>query len=195
MTTSRALAALLLMSLLGCAPAPGAGPQPAGAPPSGPLGSPFSDRHMGLGGVGVPLLLDRTDLRIGTTVEFARFPTATELYDLRQLPGVAHVVVSLPSWPQEYAPLQVLDQTPPEADLIVILPGYPPTRQSAEAWNLVHARLRIVVVVNELPPSISVVNDLNTMRGLERVIAEVGDPVRSGFERLQRPLSFRKVME
>ena len=35
-----------------------------------------------------------------------------------------------------------------------------------------------------------VVQDLNAMRSLERVIAEMELPSRSGFERLQRPLSF-----
>jgi hypothetical protein len=40
-----------------------------------------------------------------------------------------------------------------------------------------------------------VIDDLNLMRGLERVIAEMDDPQRGGFERLQRPLSFRKVIE
>jgi hypothetical protein len=32
------------------------------------------------------------------------------------------------------------------------------------------------------------------MRNLERVIAEMDQPSRAGFERLQRPLSFRKVV-
>jgi hypothetical protein len=32
------------------------------------------------------------------------------------------------------------------------------------------------------------------MRNLERVIAEMDEPSRAGFERLQRPLSFRKVV-
>jgi hypothetical protein len=32
------------------------------------------------------------------------------------------------------------------------------------------------------------------MRALDRVIAEMNEPSRYGFERLQRPLSFRKVM-
>jgi len=76
-----------------------------------------------------------------------------------------------------------------------VLPGYPPSREAAEAWNLVNARLRMIVVVTTPPPSIGVVGDLNTMRGLERVIAELDQPSRSGFERLQRPLSFRKVVE
>jgi hypothetical protein len=40
-----------------------------------------------------------------------------------------------------------------------------------------------------------VVSDLNSMRGLERVVAQMDDPSRTGFERLQRPLSFRKLVE
>jgi hypothetical protein len=55
--------------------------------------------------------------------------------------------------------------------------------------------VRIVVVVNDLPPGNEVVDDLNKMRGLERVIAQIDDPRRTGFERLQRPLSFRKIVE
>src|SRR5262245_24700383 len=62
---------------------------PAGSDPASPLGSPFAEH----GTVGMPLLLDRTDLRIGTTVEFSRMPTTAELYDLNQLPGLAHVVI------------------------------------------------------------------------------------------------------
>jgi len=166
---------------------------PAGEEPASPLGSPFSDRH--LAWPGVPLVIDRTDLRIGTTVQFDRIPSSTELYDLNQLLGLAHVVLSLPAWPAEYASLEALSRVPEQADLIVVLPGYPPTREAAEAWNLVGARLRLIVVVKTPPPSNVVIGDLNTMRGLERVIVELDQPSRSGFERLQRPLSFRKVME
>ena len=166
---------------------------PAGPEPASPLGSPFSDRR--LGGPGVPLVIDRTDLRIGTTVQFDRIPSPSELHDLAQLPGLAHVVLALPGWPAEYAPLDALNRVPAEADLIVVLAGYPPTREAAEAWNLVSARLRLIVVVKSAPPSSAVIGDLNTMRGLERVIAELDQPTRSGFERLQRPLSFRKVVE
>jgi hypothetical protein len=150
---------------------------------------------MGLGVVGAPLILDRTDLRIGTTVQFNRFPTTTELYDLNQVLALAHVVIALPSWPADYAPLQVLNQVPAESDVIVVLPGYPPTREAAEAWNLVSARLRIVVTVTGPPPNGAVITDLNTMRGLERVIAQMDQPLRAGFERLQVPLGFRKVVE
>ena len=118
-----------------------------------------------------------------------------EVYDATQVFGLAHVVLSLPYWPADMEPLQALSVVPPEADVIVVLPGYPPNRAAAEAWNYVNARLRIVVVVAGEPPSSVVVGDLNTMRGLERVIAQMDDPSRLGFERLQRPLSFRKVVE
>jgi hypothetical protein len=40
-----------------------------------------------------------------------------------------------------------------------------------------------------------VVQDLNAMRGLERVVADVDPPSRAGFERLQRPLSFRRLVD
>ena len=164
-----------------------------GTTPTSRLGSPFSDRHMGW--PGMPLVIDRTDLRIGTTVQFARIPSATELYDLAQLPNLAHVVLALPGWPADYATLEPLNRVPPEADVIVVLPGYPLSREAAEAWNLVDTRLRVVVIVNAPPASIGVVGDLNAVRGLERVILDGDHPARTGFERLQRPLSFRKVME
>ena len=168
----------------------------SGAPESsGPLGSPFARAAGGAPDGAVPLLIDRTDLRIGTTVHFSRVPSRTELHDLSLVPGLAHVVLALPAWPAEYANLQELDALPPESDLIVILPGYPPSRAAAEAWNQVgNPRLRVIAHVRTPPPSFGVVADLNGMRGLERVIAEIDDPSRGGFERLQRPLGFRKVM-
>jgi hypothetical protein len=150
---------------------------------------------MGFAAIAYPLLLDRTDLRLGTTVQFTRMPTLTELHDASNVLALQHVVIALPAWPKEYSPLEVLNQLPSETDVIVVLAGYPPSREAAEAWNLVQARLRLVVVVTEAPPSAAVVSDLNAMRGLERVIAQMDDPRRSGFERLQRPLSFRMLME
>ena len=179
-------------ALLGCAA--GSVP-PAAEGPSSPLGSPFSDQRMGFGSVSYPLLLDRTDFRLGTTVQFKRIPTLTELHDVTNVLALQHVLITLPSWPAEYAPLDVLNQMPPESDVIVVLHGYPPSHMATEAWNLVQARLRIVVVVADPPPSTSVIADLNAMRSLERVIAQMDEPSRSGFERLQRPLSFRKVVE
>jgi hypothetical protein len=80
-------------------------------------------------------------------------------------------------------------------DVIVVLPGYPPSHGAADAWNLVRSRLRLVVVVPGPPPGSAAIADLNNMRGLERVIAQMEYPHRSGFELLQRPLSFRRLVE
>ena len=184
-------------ALAGCmAAGPPIGAQsPAPSEPRSPAGSPFSDRRMGVDAIGTPLIIDRSDLRIGTTVHFSRMPTASEVHDVTQLPGLAHIVLSLPYWPVEVEPLQALDLTPPETQVIVILPGYPPNRAAAQVWNYVSASLRIIVVVPGDPPSPAVIGDLNTMRGLERVIAQMDEPSRSGFERLQRPLSFRKIVD
>jgi len=181
-------------ALVGCM---AAGPPIGAQPPEqrSPAGSPFTDRSMGVDAIGTPLIIDRTDLRIGTTVHFSRIPTASEVHDATQLPGLAHIVLSLPYWPVDLEPLQALDLTPPETQVIVVLPGYPPNRSAAQAWNYVRASLRIVVVVAGPPPSLAVVGDLNNLRGLERVIAQMDQPSRSGFERLQRPLSFRKVVD
>jgi hypothetical protein len=165
---------------------------PAASESPSPLGNPFGEPRAGFG---VPLLIDRTDMRLGTTVHFTRVPSRQELYDLSNYVGLAHVVIALPQWPSAYANLEELDHVPEEADLIVILPGYPPTREAAQAWNLVHARVRLIVVVRTPPPNNAVVQDLNTLAALERVIAEMDPPDRRGFELLQRPLSFRVVRE
>jgi hypothetical protein len=141
---------------------------------------------------GAPLILDRSDLRLGTTVHFGRLPDATEIYDLSRELGLAHVALSLDHWPDEPPRLAALEQVPPEADVIVILRGYPPSRAAVDLWKLVQARLRLVVVVSG-PPANSIALDwLNETPALERVIAEMDEPSRYGFERLQRPLSFRK---
>ena len=191
------LLSLLICTLLaGCATSPP--PVPRQALPdeaNSPLGNPFGTPPRDPLFLGAPLILDRTDLRFGTTVHLSRIPSRQELYDLHIHSGLAHVVITLSQWPTAYANLQELDQAPEESDLIVILPGYPPSQQAAEAWNLLSSRVRIVVVVNDLPPSNAVVDDLNKMRGLERVIAQIPDPRRTGFERLQRPLSFRMVLD
>jgi hypothetical protein len=88
-----------------------------------------------------------------------------------------------------------LDQAvlPEGADLIVILPGYPPSHAAAEAWNYLRVPLRIVLLVNGPPANRAGIDELNRMRGLERLVADMEYPSRSGFERLQRPLSFRVV--
>lgn len=164
------------------------------AQPSSPSAPAAAARPANPGGSDV-LLLDRADLRIGVTVQYRRVPGIDEVAELRQVPGLAHLVLTLPAWPATYEALQSLNQLPPEADVIVVLPDYPPSREAAEAWNLVQARLRLVLVVPSPPPSAGVVADLNAMRGLERVIADVDPPTRAGFERLQRPLSFRKLMD
>jgi hypothetical protein len=183
-------------ALAGCmAAGPPIGAQSPPQEPRSPLGSPFSDRRMGVNDLGTPLIIDRTDLSIGTTVQFHRLPNAGELHDAAQTPGLAHIVLSLTSWPADLEALQALNLTPEGADIIAVLPGYPPNRAAAQVWNYVSARVRIVAVVPGAPPSLAIIDDLNTMRGLERVIAQMDEPSRSGFERLQRPLSFRKVVE
>jgi len=163
-------------------------PAPAQAPPPGASTARAGRTH-------VPLVLDRADLRLGTTVQFARIPSGNELYELHQISGLAHVLLTLPSWPGSFAELQPLQQTPPESDLIVLLPGYPPTREAADAWNLLEVRARLVLVVEGPPASVAAIADLNAMRSLERVIVDTDSPSRSGFERLQRPLSFRMVRD
>jgi hypothetical protein len=170
--------------LLGCM----AGTQPL------PAQAPAAPHGAGGPSYGAPLLIDRTDLRLGTTVEFRRIPNLNELHDLEQITALAHVVLALDQWPGTYAQIQPLEHMPEEADLIVVVGGYPPTKEAADAWNLLNARVRLVMVVDGPPPSTAVTTDLNSMRSLERVIAEMDTPSRSGFERLQRPLSFRKLM-
>lgn len=192
------VATFVLGALAGCmaagpelsAQSPGA----AGAPRS-PLGNPFGDTRLGASSGSWPLVLDRSDLSLGTVVHFRRIPTVSELHDLDNVTGFRQLVISLPGWPTEPGPLEALAQLNPEASALVILPGYPPSRAAAEVWNLIPAHLRIIALVQGPPPSAAVVGDLNLMRGLERVIAEMDRPSRSGFERLQRPLSFRMVVE
>lgn len=193
-----AIAALALLAcalLAGCAPAPesvhGAAAPPA-AGSSSPLGNPFAEPPAGLG---TPLLVDRTDMRYGTTVHFARVPSRQELYDLTDYPALAHIVIALPQWPSAYAKLEELDYAPEQADVVVILPGYPPSREASQAWNLVGSRVRLVMVVRTPPPNNAVVQDLNALGRLERVIVEIDPPDRRGFELLQRPLSFRVVRD
>ena len=192
----RSLSAVFAAGLLAGCMASGP-PLPAQTPPANPGSSPApaATRTTAESGVGTPLLIDRTDLRIGTTVQFSRVPNVGELHDLTLLLGLAHVVISLPEWPRDFAALEPLSQLPEGADLIVVLPGYPPSNAAANAWNYVNASLRLILVVPGPPPSSSVVSDLNTMRRLERVIATMENPSRSGFERLQRPLSFLKRIE
>jgi len=175
-------AGLLLGCMAGTQPSPAEGPSPA---PSAASAAPS---------YGSPLLIDRTDLRLGTTVQYRRIPDLTELHDLEQVYALAHVVLALEEWPRTYAQIQPLEGLPQEADLTVIVRGYPPSSEAANAWNLLSVRVRLVMLVEGPPPSTAMVGDLNSMRALDRVIAEMNEPSRYGFERLQRPLSFRKVM-
>lgn len=142
-----------------------------------------------------PLLLDTGDFGFGTSVVFDRMPSPREIRDLAYLTAVQHVVVSLPEWPGSYEQLLPLGQSllPEGADLVVILPGYPPTRAAAEAWNYLRLPVRIVLVVDGPPAHRAGIDELNRMRGLERVVADMDEPSRTGFERLQRPLSFRVI--
>jgi len=143
----------------------------------------------------MPLILDRSDLSLGTTVQFARIPSANELYDLHNISALAHIVVTLPSWPRSYPELEPFQQTPADADLIVVIQGFPPTREAAEAWNQLQVRARVVLLAQGPPPPTNVLLDLNSMRALERVIVETDDPSHRGYERLQRPISFRVLRD
>jgi len=142
-----------------------------------------------------PLLLDRTDMGLGTTVQFARIPSANELFDLHNVSGLAHVVIALPSWPKTYLDLQPLEQMPSDADLIVVLGGFPETREAVEAWNQLQVRARVILLAQGPPPSSNVLRDLSAMRALERVIVDTDDPSHTGYERLQRPISFRVLKD
>jgi len=175
-------AGLLLGCMAGTQPSPAEGPSPA------------SSAASAAPSYGDPLLIDRSDLRLGTTVQYRRIPDLTELHDLEQVYALAHVVLALEEWPRTYAQIQPLEGLPQEADLTVIVRGYPPTSEAANAWNLLNVKVRLVMLVEGPPPSTATVGDLNSMRALDRVVAEMNEPSRYGFERLQRPLSFRKVM-
>jgi hypothetical protein len=124
-------------------------------------------------------------------VQFARIPNANELFDLHNVSGLAHVVIALPAWPKTYLELQPLEQMPPDADLIVVLGGLPESREAVEAWNQLQVRARVILLAQEPPPSANVLRDLSAMRALERVIVETDQPSHTGYEQLQRPISFR----
>jgi len=77
----------------------------------------------------------------------------------------------------------------------VLLPGWPPSRAALDAWNLLGGGVRLIMIVDGPPADRSLIMELNRVRNLERVIAQMERPDRSGFERLQRPLSFRVVRD
>ena len=139
-----------------------------------------------------PLLLEG-DPGFGTHVVFRRLPNAADLEDLRFLNGLRQILVALPEWPATYDELRPLQQTilPDGAELVFLMPGWPPTREALGAWNLVGGALRLIIVVNGPPADRALITELNRTRSLDRVIAQMEHPSRSGFERLQRPLSFR----
>jgi hypothetical protein len=182
---------LVIGALAGCmtaAPMPQAGPSGAGA--ADRVASDFGGPG-GPGGPGTaPIILDRTDLALGTTVEFHHLPGVDELQDAAEQFAIRHVVVVLPSWPQINADLSRFSVLPPEADAILVLPGYPPDRSALDAWNYARGHVRLIVVVDGPPMSPSQLDDLNTLRALERVVSRMPHASRSGFEHLQRPLSF-----
>ncbi len=181
----RTLLALAAAFVVGCA---------AGGPLS-QGGSPATAQPPARSGRIDPLVLDRTDLAMGVTVQFDRLPNASEIGDLRQLDGLVHVVLALPAWPgeSELDDMGLLAGVPPESDIIAILPGWPPSRAAADAWDALGSRTRVVVMVDGPPVRSSQVLDVNDMRAVERVVADMAVPSRSGFERLQRPLAFRTV--
>jgi hypothetical protein len=182
-----ALPALLAVSLLACAPSVPAGGPPPAPPSSAPIGRFDSDDPMC-----APLLLDN-DLGFGTHVVMRRLPTAVDMDELSFITGLRQVVVALPAWPESYDELRPIQQAilPGGAQLVVLLPGWPPTREALGAWNLLTGAPRVILLVDGPPADRALITEINRMRALERVIAQMEHPSRSGFERLQRPLSFR----
>ncbi len=141
-----------------------------------------------------PLLIE-PEIGFGTSVVMRRLPTAADLEDMRFYTGLRQVLLALPDWPATYAQLRPLQQVilPDGAEIVVLLPGWPPTREALGAWNLVGGNLRLIIVVDGPPADRALIAELNRVRSLERLIVQMEHPSRSGFERLQRPLSFRVV--
>jgi len=203
---------VLTMLALGCATG-GQGPGPAGAsppPPGAPLGNydyrgdpPAAPAHARSpqandpeDALCAPLLLE-PDLGFGANVVMRRLPDASDMDDLRGVTGLHQIVLALPEWPADFAALAPLQQSvlPPDAEMVVLLPGWPPSRAALDAWNLLGGSFRLIMIVPGPPTDRSLILELNRVRNLERVIAQMPYPDRSGFERLQRPLSFRVVRD
>ena len=142
------------------------------------------------------LVLAADEFGFGTTVVLDRLPSVRDLEAFHYITGLTRVVLQLPAWPAGWDRLQPLAQLPlPEdAEYLVIVPGYPPTRAAADAWNQVGVRVRLVALVQGPPADRTSILELNAIRVLDRVVADMDQPSRAGFERLQRPLSFRVVM-
>jgi hypothetical protein len=191
--SARAVAPLSLLVLIGLAVA-----MPACAPAAPPVAAEVPPARStvpgGTDALCAPLLID-ADPGFGTHVVFRRLPNAADLEDLRFLTGVRQILVALPEWPASYAEIQPLQQAilPTGSELVILLPGWPPTREALGAWNMVSGALRIIVVVDGPPADRALIAEFNRVRSLDRVIAQMEHPDRRGFERLQRPLSFRVV--
>ena len=191
-------ASILALSAIACASGgQGPGPVAAGPPPSGSAPPAASTAPGGLDeALCAPILIEQ-DLGFGTHVVMRRLPNAADLSDLGTVNGLRQIVVALPEWPADFAALAPLQQVafPTDVELVVLLPGWPPSRAALDAWNLLGGSVRLIMVVSGPPADRALILELNHVRNLERVIAQMEHPDRSGFERLQRPLSFRVVRD
>jgi len=195
-------ASVLVLSAIACASdSQGPGPAAAGTPPSGsgpPPAAPAASTAQGSldEALCAPLLIEQ-DLGFGTHVVMRRLPNAADISDLGAVNGLRQIVVALPEWPADFAALAPLQQVafPTDVELVVLLPGWPPSRAALDAWNLLGGNVRLIMVVGGPPADRALILELNRVRNLERVIAQMEHPDRSGFERLQRPLSFRVVRD
>jgi len=195
-------ASVLVLSAIACASgSQGPAPAAAGTPPSGsgpPPAAPAASTAQGSldEALCAPLLIEQ-DLGFGTHVVMRRLPNAADISDLGAVNGLRQIVVALPEWPADFAALAPLQQVafPTDVELVVLLPGWPPSRAALDAWNLLGGNVRLIMVVGGPPADRALILELNRVRNLERVIAQMEHPDRSGFERLQRPLSFRVVRD
>src|SRR5262249_3293549 len=129
-----------------------------------------------------PLLIE-PDYGFGTSVVMRRLPNTADFEDLNFVTGLRQVLVALPEWPASYAELKPLQQAilPEGTELVVLLPGWPPTREALGAWNMIGGNLRLILVVDGPPGDRALITELNHMRSLERVIAQMEHPARTGF--------------
>jgi hypothetical protein len=186
-------AAFLATLLLSCAAARGADAPARAAAPERSGDAAVSPAAASLP---APVLIGPNEAGFGTSVVFRRVPNTADINALAYVENVQHVIVTLPEWPDDFSQIEALSRVllPEGADLLVVLDHYPPSRGQASIWNLLRQPLRIVLMVDGPPADRGMIQELNGVHGLERVIATMEHPSRSGFERLQRPLSFRVVM-
>jgi hypothetical protein len=189
------LIALSMLTLLALACAPGGRPVAAEVPPANGAAAtppPVPREANADDALCAPLLLDN-DPGFGTHVVIRRVPNAKDLEDMSFMTGLRQIIVALPEWPATYDQLRPMQQAilPQGVEVVVLLPGWPPTREALGAWNLVGGALRLILLVDGPPVDRALIAELNRVRSLDRVIAQMEYPSRSGFERLQRPLSFR----